>query len=71
MEGIRAIQDDFKDLHQDLEALRAEVPPIVDLQAQVRTKENQRASLRTRVARARDKAEACAPACCGNQCAVA
>jgi septal ring factor EnvC (AmiA/AmiB activator) len=70
MEGIRAVQDEFKQLHQQLGALQAEVPSIVDLQAQVRAKENERASLRTRVARARDKAEACAPAFRGSHCFV-
>lgn len=66
---IHSAQEDFKAIHQSVEAAKANMPSQDELRRAIQRKENERASLNTRIVKARDKAqahpahEALAPAC--------
>lgn len=57
---IQSAQEDFKTLHQSVEAAKASMPSEDELRKAIQRKENERASLNTRTVKARDKAQACA-----------
>ena len=58
---IRTLQEDFKRLHQELDRSKGELPELDALRKQLLRRENERASLSTRIAKAKAKAEGCAP----------
>lgn len=61
MAEIQELQGEFKELHQEVERANAGMPSVDELTKEIQRKENERASLRTRTAKAKEKAQACAP----------
>lgn len=55
---IQSTQEDFKVLHQSVTAAKANMPSQDELRKGIQRKENERASLNTRIVKARDKAQA-------------
>lgn len=60
MAEIQELQGEFKELHQEVEQAKAGMPSVDELTKAIQRKENERASLRTRTAKAKEKAQACA-----------
>eukprot|EP00892_Ulva_mutabilis_P001157 jgi/Ulvmu1/11041/UM007_0222.1 len=66
---IQTAQEEFKAVHQAVEAAKSSMPSQEELRKAIQRKENERASLNTRIVKAKDKAqahpayEALAPAC--------
>lgn len=56
---ITALQAEFRDVHRELEAARAELPPLEQVRRDTQRRENERASLTARLARAKEKAGRC------------
>jgi hypothetical protein len=56
---ISALQQEFIELHKAFEAARAEVPPVEEVRRNILRRENERASLSSRIAKAKEKAERC------------
>jgi intraflagellar transport protein 81 len=56
---IQALQGEFKELHQQVEEVKASMPSVDELSKMIQRKENERASLRSRTAKAKEKAQAC------------
>lgn len=62
IEEIQGLQADFKELHRNVDAAKAELPNAAELRKQIMRKENERASLNARIAKSKDKAEGCSNA---------
>jgi len=65
---IRELQEQFKALHQSLEASKQEFPEPEQMRKAISRRENDKASLATRIVKAKDKAETCAPTCTLERC---
>jgi septal ring factor EnvC (AmiA/AmiB activator) len=57
MREIETLQGEFRDLHKALEAVKAEVPPVEEVRRNILRRANERASLSSRIAKAKEKAE--------------
>lgn len=55
---IQELQGDFKELHQQVEEAKGSMPSVEELTKSIQRKENERASLRARTAKAKEKAQA-------------